>query len=180
MAQPARRTFLPGHVVVIICSLVIQLSNLARSIHLEQDELSIIKIGTTVILGLTFLSYPLLGYIADVCLTRYRTLKCSFIFLIVGCTIGLLLIVIIIIFATLTNKFDVFINYNIIFILPIILVTTGVGLFEANAIQFGLDQLLEAPTPKLIAFIHWYYWTHNVVQLVVMYLTIGWLPMEHT
>ena len=35
------------------------------------------------------------------------------------------------------------------------------GLFEANALQFGLDQLLEAPTPKLIAFIHWYYWTHQ-------------------
>ena len=113
MTQPARRTFLPGHVVVIICSIAIQLSNLARSIHLEQDELSIIKIETTVLLGLTFLSYPLLGYIADVCLTRYRTLKCSFIFLIVGCTIGQLLFVIIIIFATLTNKFDVSINYNI-------------------------------------------------------------------
>ena len=52
------------------------------------------------------------------------------------------------------------------------------GLFEANAIQFGLDQLLEAPTPKLIAFIHWYYWTHNVVQLVVMYLIIGWKIIE--
>ena len=52
------------------------------------------------------------------------------------------------------------------------------GLFEANAIQFGLDQLLDAPTPKLIAFIHWYYWTHNVVQLVVMYLTIGWKTIE--
>ena len=26
MAQPARRTFLPGHVVVIICSITIQLS----------------------------------------------------------------------------------------------------------------------------------------------------------
>ena len=50
--------------------------------------------------------------------------------------------------------------------------TASVGLFEANAIQFGLDQLLEASTPKLIAFIHWYYWTHNAVQLVVMYLEI--------
>ena len=180
MTQPARRTVLPGHVVVIICSITIQLSNLARSIHLEQDELSFIKIGTTVLLGLTFLGYPLLGHIADVCLTRYRTLKCSFVFLIVGCTIGLLLFVIIIIFASLTNKFDASINYNIIFILPIILVTTGVGLFEANALQFGLDQLLEAPTPKLIAFIHWYYWTHNVVQLVVTYPAIGWTAMEHT
>ena len=53
------------------------------------------------------------------------------------------------------------------------------GLFEANALQFGLDQLLEAPTPKLIAFIHWYYWIHNVVQLVVMYLTVGWIVNEN-
>ena len=63
--------------------------------------------------------------------------------------------------------------------IPLIaLITTGVGLFEANALQFGLDQLLEAPTPKLIAFIHWYYWTHNVVQLVAMYLTIGWIVLD--
>ena len=58
------------------------------------------------------------------------------------------------------------------------MITTGVGLFEANALQFGLDQLLEAPTPKLIAFIHWYYWTHNVVQLVAMYIKIGWKTIE--
>ena len=179
MAQPARCTFLPGHVVVIICSLAIQLSNLARSIHMEQDELSIIKIGTTVILGIMLLSYPLFGYIADVCLTRYRTLKFSFIFVIVGCTIGLLLIPVII-FASLTKTFAEKSLSDYIFMLPIILITIGVGLFEANALQFGLDQLLEAPTPKLIAFIHWYYWTHNVVQLVVMNITVGWVPTEKT
>ena len=43
-----------------------------------------------------------------------------------------------------------------------------------HALPFGLDQLLEAPTPKLIGFIHWYYWTHNVVQLVAVYLTVSW------
>ena len=53
------------------------------------------------------------------------------------------------------------------------MIITGIGLFEANAIQFGLDQLLEAPTPKLIAFIHWYYWTHNAVQFIATNLTIG-------
>ena len=62
--------------------------------------------------------------------------------------------------------------------LLIAFVTTGVGLFEANAIQFGLDQLLEAPTPKLIAFIHWFYWTHNAVQLVATYLKIGSIIIE--
>ena len=175
MTQPARRTFLPGHVVVIICSITIQLSNLARKFNLEQYEWSYYKIVTFSFLGILFLSYPLLGYIADICLTRYRTLKCSFIFLIVGWTIGLIFCII---YTTvrLTNIF----NYNKILLIVDttitgILITTGVGLFEANAIQFGLDQLIEAPTPKLIAFIHWYYWTHNVVQLVVMYLTVGWI-----
>ena len=183
MTQPARRTFLPGHVVVIICSIIIQLSNIARTYNLEQSEHSIIQIGIIALLGITFLSYPLLGYIADVYLTRYRTLKCSFIFLIVGCTIGLLLFLIAISvnLTEMSEKISI-LNGNILSSIPnipvIALITTGVGLFEANALQFGLDQLLEAPTLKLIAFIHWYYWTHNVVQLVAMYLTIGWTAID--
>ena len=48
----------------------------------------------------------------------------------------------------------------------------GLGLFQANAIQFGLDQLLEAPTPKLISFIQWYYWAQNVGSVAVFYITI--------
>ena len=188
MAQPARHTFLPGHVVVIICSITIQLSNIARTIHLEQLARSYNKIASFAILGLLFLSYPLLGYIADVCITRYQTLKCSFILLIIGCTIGLILLFVsyfigIIEFLEKRSLFNDEKSYHIITIIifgiPLIaLIITGVGLFEANAIQFGLDQLLDAPTPKLIAFIHWYYWTHNVVQLVGMYLTIGWKTIE--
>ena len=38
MTQPARHTSLPGHVVVIICSVTIQLSNIARTLNLEQYE----------------------------------------------------------------------------------------------------------------------------------------------
>ena len=51
----------------------------------------------------------------------------------------------------------------------------GLGMFEANAIQFGLDQLhvLEAPTQNLISFIHWYYWSQNVARLVMFYMTRG-------
>ena len=48
-------------------------------------------------------------------------------------------------------------------------ITIGISLFEANAIQFGVDQLLEAPTSNLISFIHWYYWSQNVAGLVVFY-----------
>ena len=123
--------------------------------------------------------------IADVCLTRYQTLKCSFLFLIVGSTVGLLLLLLSIA-VTLTGMLEKRSLFNddksnmfLISGIPVIaLITTGVGLFEANALQFGLDQLIEAPTPKLIAFIHWYYWTHNVVQLVAMYITIGWTAID--
>ena len=188
MTQPARRTILPGHVVVIICSTTIQLSNIARTIHLEQHQQSYNKITSFVILGVLFLSYPLLGYIADVRLTRYRTLKCSLIFLIVAYTIGLIVFLVILPVSltemveqrSLYNKDKNYVHTAIaVSAIPLIaLIITGVGLFEANAIQFGLDQLLEAPTPKLISFIHWYYWTHNVVQLVAMYLTAGWTASE--
>ena len=59
-----------------------------------------------------------------------------------------------------------------VFLLALIAVyIVGLGLFEANAIQFGLDQLLEAPTPKLISFIHWYYWSQNVAGLILFYVT---------
>ena len=182
MTQPARRTFLSGHVVVIICSITIQLLNLARSIHLERYERSYSKLASFAFLGLLFLSYPLLGYIADVCHTRYRTIKCSFIFLIVGCTIGLIMFLIgIPVSLAIEKRLQAMSYIQVIAVITIIaLITTGVGLFEANAIQFGLDQLLEAPTPKLISFIHWYYWTHNVVQLITMYLTTGVLVMDTT
>ena len=186
MTEPARRSLLPGHVVVIICSIIIQLSNVSRTLHLDQSTSSYSKITTIALLGLLFLGYPLLGYIADVCLTRYRTIKCSFIFLIVGYTTGLLMYLVgISISLTEMIKHHSIYNHHINDLLTMILVVplialsiTGVGLFEANAIQFGLDQLLEAPTPKLIAFIHWYYWTHNAVQLVATYLTVGWEILE--
>ena len=51
--------------------------------------------------------------------------------------------------------------------------TAGRGMFQANTIQFGLDQLLEAPTQKLIAFIQWYYWAWNVGYLIFLYLGVG-------
>ena len=39
MTQPGHhRTFLPGHVVVIICSITVQLLDTARNIQLEKHE----------------------------------------------------------------------------------------------------------------------------------------------
>ena len=73
------------------------------------------------------------------------------------------------------RKFQIFQTIAYLYVVPFIrfvllVYIIGLGLFQANAIQFGLDQLLEAPTPKLIAFIHWYYWAQNVGSLAFFYV----------
>ena len=49
----------------------------------------------------------------------------------------------------------------------IVCAIASIGMFEANAIQFGMDQLLEAPSAQLSAFIHWYFWSTHFGQQVV-------------
>ena len=44
---------------------------------------------------------------------------------------------------------------------------SSLGLFEFTAIQFGMDQMLESSSDQLSTFIHWYYWSLNVGQLVI-------------
>ena len=43
--------------------------------------------------------------------------------------------------------------------IPLTINTAAVAMFEANVIQFGMDQMLEASSAQLSAFIHWYYWS---------------------
>ena len=53
-----------------------------------------------------------------------------------------------------------------------ILMIVGLGIFEANAIQFGMDQLLEESSEKISTFIHWYYWSIGVgISLMTLPIT---------
>ena len=110
-----------------------------------------------------------MGHITDFYLTRYRSLYCSFILLILAfCTAFVhfgFCFATANIFNFRAHQSPLHIPFCIIYIVYIV----GLAFFQANAIQFGLDQLLEAPTPKLIAFIHWYYWAQNVGSLVLFY-----------
>ena len=50
---------------------------------------------------------------------------------------------------------------------------TGLGMYEANAIQFGMDQMLGASSEQLSSFIQWYFWCVNVGPLIMYYGLIG-------
>ena len=157
---------LRGSLLVIICCLVVEFCNINQKEYMLFALVLSRRISYLIGIGLLFLLYPLVGHLTDVYLTRYRSLKWSFgILILVACLIIVFLVLII-----STSILKNFRNHQteICFIILFFAYTVGLALFQANAIQFGLDQLLEAPTPKLIAFIHWYYWAQNVAATVVL------------
>ena len=170
---------LRGSLLVIVCCLVVELCNITRKQYLFTskylNDINNILVGQ----GLLFLLFPLVGHLTDVYLTRYRSLKWSFGILIFTACAGVVYTVIDFV-ATSVWNITIFHHVQTIIVLVIIytLYSIGLGLFQANSIQFGLDQLLEAPTPKLIAFIHWYYWAQNVGSLALFYVVTGTITIS--
>ena len=150
---------LRGSLLVIVCCLVVKFCDISQKLyHALATGDSQYAISFLTLLGILFLLYPLVGHLTDVYLTRYRSLKWSFGFLILAACMGAIYDGILIPISIVV-KFQIF-QYShvcmyVVAIIPFLVYIIGLGLFRANAIQFGLDQLLEAPTSKLIAFIHW-------------------------
>ena len=46
----------------------------------------------------------------------------------------------------------------------------GLGLFEANAIQFGTDQLQFASNDKLSVFVNWYFWSLYTTNIIYPFI----------
>ena len=40
--------------------------------------------------------------------------------------------------------------------------------YKANCIQFGLDQLLEAPSQHQALFVHWAKWCYDLMSIIIM------------
>ena len=166
---------LRGCLIVIVCCLGLALSNISKKRYLFTTITLSGRIPFIVGQGVLLLVYPLLGHLADVYLTRYRVLKSSLIILTIVGFAGL-------VYEGIDTAASVLGNIEVFHHTPtgvlqaigLTVFIIGLGLFESNVIQFGLDQLLEAPTPKLIAFIHWYYWAQSVGGLALFYMYGGY------
>ena len=121
-----------------------------------------------------FLFYPLAGCLADIRWGRYKTVVNSL-------CLGFWGVVSVIVLGSLTvigfipsmvygipdkmNAIQVttIATLSIVFGVPIfcgvVLVLCSLTAFSANVIQFGLDQLHDAPTDDSVLYIHWYVWT---------------------
>ena len=101
----------------------------------------------TVGVGISLLLYPVFGLLADLVYSRYKLI-------VAGCLV----------ICASVSAFNIDINYsNQLFVLAIgtvliAIVLGSFGMIQANILQFGMDQLMEASCDKLIKFVHWYYW----------------------
>ena len=124
----------------------------------------------TIILGLTL---SIAGWIADVCFGRYRMMYLSMWIMWAALMLATLSSVLPTVMNSYTNSIHSYVNGVLWTIIAI-----GFGGFQANIIQFGIDQLHDASTNEIASFIHWYVWTNFCSGLVVN-IILGCLPSEY-
>ena len=120
--------------------------------------------------GIGCLFYPLIGLVADIWFTRYRMLVVSALVQMVTsfmAAVSAAVWVVLLYFYNIGKisahpmkvSEDTTGGVGLLFI---IIMIVGMSIFEANAIQFGMDQLMEEPSRKITTFIQWYYWGTGV------------------
>ena len=105
---------------------------------------------------LSFILYPLCGFMADICCGRYWTVTLSLSFMALGTLVRS-------ISSLLAGVYEHYQSDNnpVMTALDVISYLTcmiGVAGFDANVIQFGLDQLMEHNSRYLSLYLHWLVW----------------------
>ena len=153
------------------------LGNTDNLIELEDYifTIQVMSIISYSVLAFLFLFYPLAGCLADIRWGRYKTIVNSLYFIIGGLlvmvAVSSLAVVLPIIpllespaYNTTVSDYE---ESTLIFTSVIVLgaifggipLLLGLAGFSANIIQFGIDQLHDAPREDATLYIHWYVWT---------------------
>ena len=121
--------------------------------------------------------YPLSGFLADNRFGRYKTILRSLQILLVSFIFMLLFLLIFWILMIASDKKHLIRVYGsvsvvILLFFPVILGFVG---FNANIIQFGMDQLFDSPADHQRLFIHWYVW---IYYLTLLFTQVPWIMPE--
>lgn len=106
--------------------------------------------------ALASLFYPFAGFLADVCFGRYKVVIFSLFSLLSAYLFGAVFSIDYLVSGTIVHKNQIeFIIFVILGVIASIASIVGLAGYQANYIQFGLDQLLEAPCEYQGLFVHW-------------------------
>lgn len=103
--------------------------------------------------------YPVAGWLADVHLGRYKTIRISMWLIWTGFAA---LLVVFSIHYTHNETWTKVLTYYITFPIAFITINVGIAGYQANIIPFGLDQMPTSSGVEFSAFVHWYYWSRNI------------------
>ena len=110
-------------------------------------------------IALLMLFFPLAGFLADIRCGRYKMVVRSLFFLWLALPVGA---VASIVMWSLSSVFDLSKAYSLVLAISLTLLTSVLSIgalgFNANVIQFGMDQLHDSPGEDRSLFIHWYVW----------------------
>ncbi len=127
--------------------------------------ISVIYIGNAISLCL----YPLAGYLADNVVGRYKMIVRSLQILIITVVLTILPLIAFTVVAFTSNATNV-VGYIGIIVTAIFLYfamnVSFIG-FNANVIQFGMEQLHDSPADHQSLFIYWYVWIYYLIQLLI-------------
>ena len=137
------------------------------------DGVSIGVVSVYSFIAVITLFSPLSGFLADVYCGRYRVIFAGICFQFFAFLSYAIMATATLIFGT--NIWDTT-HYNgggvaLLLLtlagLSFILFVFGLAGYQASVIQFGLDQLLEAPSVSLATYIHWVLWAENLGNFAI-------------
>ena len=152
----------PGASRVVLWSLFVHILTLHSSgfvvlgtISSTGTDVTYISFVLSIVQGLCYLMYPLAGLLADIYWTRIKAMFYGTYLQVVGVMFLLVVTVILIINNDFVHRWYLW----LIIVALYGIIQLGLALFESNAIQFGTDQMPEASSSQLSAFVHWYFWS---------------------
>ena len=116
-------------------------------------------VNATVVMSMSVLIYPLFGWLADVCFGRYKMIRGSMWLMWVVAVLFCLAYLIpeyaelYITHCDLLKDIHRALRYCFY-----VSISIGLGGFQANIVQFGIDQLIDASSTEITSFIRWFTW----------------------
>ena len=157
-----------GAILVLICSFFYAIF---FQFHWQTaDQNGIEFLVRSSVFGLTL---SIAGWIADIHIGRYRVISLSIWIVWAAIMLATVSSVLADTVDSYTSKIHRYVNGVLVTIGAL-----GAGGFQANVIQFGMDQLHDASTGEITSFIIWYVWTYPSSSFIV-YIIIGCLTKQY-
>ena len=147
----------------------------------KNQPVKYVFIALLIVKIVTLLLYPVSGLLAETLTTRFKVMIGGTVLAVIGLTGVIISVIIGSIEIFNQNKsqanknfdyFDPVKRYDSVvpLVIGFIIYLFGLSIFEANAIQFGTDQLQFANNEEFSKFVHWYVWTLFVLQYLLIFI----------